>query len=101
MLCFRMPSLLGPHRLPQSREGAANPAAPHSASIVILHYLVLAGIQEENRSCQEGVSESPGCIPGQPGLQGTLVHAVSARGSDEFTATHGTFWVSEFVRNTV
>lgn len=101
MLCFRLPSLYRPCRLPQNREGAANPAAPHSASIIILHYLVLVGIQEENRSRQEGVSESPGCIPGQPGLKGTLMHAVSARGNDEFTATHGTFQVSVFVRNTV
>lgn len=38
---------------------------------MIIHSLVLSGIQEENRSCQEGVPESPGRVPGQPRLQGT------------------------------
>lgn len=38
---------------------------------MIIHSLVLPGVQEENRSCQEGVPESPGRLQGQPRLQGT------------------------------
>lgn len=41
--------------------------------LMILHCLVLSGLQEENRSCQEGVSEGLGCLPGQPRLQGTAL----------------------------
>lgn len=47
-----------------------SPAASYSTVLIIIHHLVLPGVQEENRSRQEGVPESPGSVPGQPRLQG-------------------------------
>ena len=67
-------------------------AAPYSTLLIIIHCLVLSGIQEENRSREEGVPESPGSVPGQPRLQGTArTRTVAGRGNAELVATHGTF----------
>lgn len=33
-------------------------------------FCVAAGLQKQNRSCQEGVLKSPGGLPSQPGVQG-------------------------------
>lgn len=54
-----------------SRWGTAQ--SPLFPLLMILHSLVFSGLQEENRSCQEGVPEGPGCLPGQPRLQGTAM----------------------------
>lgn len=70
-----------------------SPAAPYPALLIIIHCLVLSGIQEENRSREEGVPESPGSVPGQPCLQGTArTRTVTGRGNAELVATHRTLW---------
>lgn len=57
---------------PSEQVGCSQAQQPSLFSLLmIIHPLVLPGLQEENRSCQEGVPESPGRVPGQPRLQGT------------------------------
>lgn len=84
---------------PQQRLGShwagraqLSPAAPYSTLLIIIHCLVLSGIQEENRSREEGVPESPGSLPGQPRLQGTAcARTVVGHGNAKLVAAHGTF----------